>query len=66
MGIPYPCFYGDVINKVTEFKSHRSKLENLIRKVYDLACIIDSLWHIFVPKNVGYLQIRLVGPKTSN
>jgi len=26
MGIPYPCFYGDVINKATEFKFDRSKL----------------------------------------
>ena len=68
-GIPRSGCYCHVINKAQKFNSDISKLvkhvNNLTRKGYDLATIVQSVRQVYLAQNIDNLLVQLVGP-TSN
>jgi hypothetical protein len=68
-GIPRPGCYCHVINKAQKFNSDTSILvkyvNNLTRKGYGLANIVQSMRQVYFTQDIDNLLIQLVGP-TSN
>ena len=62
---PHPCYNCEVINKAKQFKCDTSELvktlKNLIRKDYDLATIVHSLWKVYFAENIDTIPVQLVG-----